>query len=251
MKVKDISKTLGGLIDQANAAANNGGSYNTPGGFNGNGFGGQQPPSGIYGTPEDSIPAELQDEPIFEIDYKSEHELCIDKARKSLMILVKEVVPELMQNSDLILDKVEQDAEQLGNLYYQYVKKETYHQGLMNLIARGDHSAKSFDVCEKISRSLEELGNKITELQNQFRKYYIDTYLDLQHKDSEDEINFAKKREYTGLPNNQQVEYIAPKEAAKLENRMVGTDSVTKSLAEQKRLRLKAIADAKKNGEII
>lgn len=244
MKVKDISKTLGGLIDQANAAASGAaspGQY-SPGTFGG-GIGTGGP--GIYGTPEDSIPAELQDEPIFDIDYKTEKEQCIDKARKSLMILVEEVVPKLMQNSKLILDKVEQDAEQLGNLYYQYNKKETYHQGLMNLIARGDHSAKSFDVCEKISRSLEELGSKITELQNQLRKYYIDTYLDLQHKDTEDEINMAKER---CLPE-QKVEHITASENIKLENRMVGTDSVTKSLAEQKRLRLKALAEAKKNAE--
>lgn len=246
MKVKDISKTLGGLIDQANAAASGGGGS---GGFNGNGFGGNSPT--IYGTPEDSIPAELQDEPIFDIDYKSEQEACIDKARRSIMIIVKEVVPELMQQSELILDKVEQDAEQLGNLYYQYVKKETYHQGLMNLIARGDHSAKSFDICEKISRSLEDLGNKITDLQNQLRKYYIDTYLDLQHKDTEDEINSAKERgtptaiASNGYSNTQTSSSPIPK----LENRMVGTDTVTKSLSEAKKQRLKAIAEAKANAE--
>lgn len=234
MKVKDITATLGGLLDQANKQAANG---------NGGSVG-----ANVYGTPEDSIPEELQDEPIFDLDYKTEQEHCIDKARRSIMIIVKEVVPELMQNSELITDKVEQDAEQLGNLYYQYLKKETYHQALMDLIARGDHSAKSFEVCEKISRSLEELGSKVTDLQNQLRKYYIDTYLDLQHKDTEDEINFAKERN-AGLPVTEIQHITSNVRTEKLQNRMVGTETVAKSLMASKKERLKAIAEAKKKAE--
>jgi|GEM_PF-3201120 len=83
------------------------------------------------------------------------------------------------------MDKIRQDAEQLGNLYYQYKKKETYHQALLDTISHGETEPKRFDVCEKISKSLEELGTKITETQNQIRKYYIDTYLDIQKKDDE------------------------------------------------------------------
>lgn len=77
MKVKDISKTLGGLIDQANNAA---AGYNNPGGA---GYSGSYGSGGgtVFGSPEDSIPDELQDEPIFEIDYKSEQEQCYDKAK--------------------------------------------------------------------------------------------------------------------------------------------------------------------------
>ena len=33
-----------------------------------------------------------------------------------------------------------------------------------------------------------DFNKQITEMQNQFRKYYIDTYLDLQHKEDEDLI---------------------------------------------------------------
>lgn len=236
MKTKDISKELGGLIDQANNAARN----NTYGGqpSYGSGAGGYSAP--VYGSPEDSIPDELQDTPIFEIDYKSEQDRCIDKAKASIMIVVREVVPETMQDNPLIIDKIDQDAEQLGNLYYQYVKKETYHQGLMDLIARGNHNVKMFEVCEKISRSLEDLGSKINELQNQFRKYYIDTYMDMQHKEQEDEYNQVNPDVKKIMAPQVQQQAIP----ASLENRIVGTDIVSKTLNEQKKQRLKAMAQA-------
>jgi hypothetical protein len=240
MKVKDITTTLGGLIDQANKQANN------------NPYTGQSNPLNpgpVYGSPEDSIPDELQDEPIFEIDYKSEQEQCIDKARKSIMIVVREVVPETLQETSLIQDKIDQDAEQLGNLYYQYVKKETYHQAMMDLIARGNHNVKMFEVCEKISRSLEDLGTKITELQNQFRKYYIDTYKDMQYKEQEDEYiaENGGSTVHAGLPSSQhnKTEVITSADNVKsLSNRIVGTEAVSKILSEQKKEKLKAMAMA-------
>lgn len=238
MTTKDISKELGGLIEQANNAARNNNPFDSPGSY-GAGAGQSAPP--VYGSPEDSIPDELQDEPIFEIDYKSEQERCIDKAKRSIMIVVREVVPEAMQDSELIIDKIDQDAEQLGNLYYQYIKKETYHQALMDLIARGNHNVKMFETCEKISRSLEDLGSKINELQNQFRKYYIDTYMDMQHKEQEDEYNQEN-------PDFKKVEApkreSAPALPTSLDNRIVGTETVTKTLNEQKKQRLKAMAMA-------
>lgn len=229
MRVKDISTTLGGLLNQANQQAASATTC-TPPTF------GSGP---IYGSPEDSIPDELQDEPIFNMNYKSEQEQCINKAKQSILIIVKQIVPEMMQNMPLIKDKIKQDAEQLGNLYYQYNKKETYHRALMDIIARGDHSVKAFDVCEKISRSLEDLGNNITTFQNQLRKSYIDTYLDLQHKIDEDEILQAK----LGLSddmNTPKIEQYTPTPVGKLENRVVGTESVVRNLSEMKKAKLKA-----------
>ena len=73
MKIKDISSTLGGLLDQANKTAQSGGAYNVPGT--------QAPGTQVYGSPEDSMPEELQDEPIFTMDYKSEQQRCISKAK--------------------------------------------------------------------------------------------------------------------------------------------------------------------------
>lgn len=233
MKVKDISATLGGLLDQANKTAQAGGAYNVPG------TGGTP----VYGSPEDSMPEELQDEPIFTMDYKTEQQRCISKAKQSILIIVKQVVPEQLQSMPLIRDKINQDAEQLGNLYYQYQKKETYHQALMDIIARGDHSPKAFDICEKISASLENLGAVITNTQNQLRKFYIDTYKDLQYKADEDEVLEAKAQmrglDEDDTPKPRLLNPLPHGVDPKLENRMVGTDQVARRLAEMRKQKLK------------
>jgi hypothetical protein len=119
----------------------------------------------------------------------------------------------------------------------------------MDLIARGNHNVKMFEVCEKISRSLEDLGSKITELQNQIRKYYIDTYKDIQYKEQEDEYiaENGGSTVHAGLPSSQhnKAEVITSADNVKsLSNRIVGTEAVSKILSEQKKEKLKAMAMA-------
>lgn len=232
MKAKDLSQQLSGLI----GSTSNGG------------FGTAHSQGGM--SYEDSIPEELQDpEPIFEMNYKSEQRQAIKKAKDSITIIVKEVVPETLQNSPLIKDKINQDAEQLGNLYYQYKKKEVVHQALMDTIARGETESKRFDAFEKMSKSLEELGEKITNMQNQFRKYYIDTYLDMQHKDEEDE--FIDSGAAKAIGNNHQPRIINSTEISsgtdEETNIISGTDEVTKMLAEKRKKALMAKYYEEKN----
>ena len=229
MKAKNLSQQLGGLINST-----------TGGGFT------QPPTMGTTSAPiatqgtgglsyEDSIPDELSDpEPLFTINYKGEQKQCIKKALVSINIIVKEVVPELLQNSPLIMDKIRQDAEQLGNLYYQYKKKETYHQALLDTISHGETEPKRFDVCEKISKSLEELGTKITETQNQIRKYYIDTYLDIQKKDDEDDFA-AGTGKLLDKPEEPQGKLTVNLSEADDANIIVGTDDLVKNLEEKKK----------------
>jgi len=108
--IKGTSNALGNLINKINSASAT--SVNSGVG-NGN------------INIDDSIPTNmLNPEPVIKINFKSSHKQCIKKAKEQLMIIVKEVVPILLQTSSMIADKVEQDAEQLGNLYYEYIKTE-------------------------------------------------------------------------------------------------------------------------------
>jgi len=50
---------------------------------------------------------------------------------------------------------------------------------IMDTIAKGDTSAKLFDSYTKLMSIAKDLNKQINEMQNQFRKYYIDTYMDL------------------------------------------------------------------------
>lgn len=168
MKAKDIASQLGSLA----AATGNGYGY----GYD-------------SGNIDMDIPEELHDpDPLFTV----EHEQIIDtneiKAKASIKQIVNSIVPEAYQDNPVIKDKIEQDAQQLGQLYYQQSMNNVMIKTIMDTIAKGDTSAKLFDSYTKLMSIAKDLNKQINEMQNQFRKYYIDTYMDLQHKDDEDLI---------------------------------------------------------------
>ena len=166
MKAKDIASQLGNLA----AATSSFGNYNT---------------DGI----DTDIPDELQEpDPIFTVS----HDEILDKMKnlavKSVKNIINSIIPDIYQNNPLIKDKAEQDAEQLGQLYYQQNMNNIMIKVIMDTIARGDTTAKLFDSYTKLISIAKDFNKQINEMQNQFRKYYVDTYLDLQHKEDEDTI---------------------------------------------------------------
>lgn len=216
--IKGTSNALGNLINKINSASAT--SVNSGVG-NGN------------INIDDSIPTNmLNPEPVIKINFKSSHKQCIKKAKEQLMIIVKEVVPILLQTSSMIADKVEQDAEQLGNLYYEYIKTEQVIQANMNAIGQGELSPRLFEVYAKLSKQQSELANLITNTQNTMRKNYIDTYMDLQQKDDADEhLSIIGKQE----DGPKALEYNDEHGTKSKQNIMLGTDNLTKMLAERKK----------------
>lgn len=168
MKAKDIAQQLGSL---AQSAASNGYTYNDI---------------------DMDIPEELQEpDPIFVVEHDDIIKQNYNKALKSVKYIVNSVVPEVYQQKSIITDKIEQDKEQLGQLYYQQTMNNVMIKCIMDTIAKGDTTAKQFDSYTKLMSMAKDINKQITELQNQFRKFYIDTYLDLQHKEEEDVIQEA------------------------------------------------------------
>lgn len=221
--IKSTSSALGNLINKINS---------TPAPVS-SGFG-----SGNIDI-DDSIPTNmLNPEPVFKINYKSTQKQCIKKAKEQLLIIIREVVPTILQNSSMILDKVEQDAEQLGNLYYEYLKTDKVIQANMDALGRGEISPRLFEVYAKLSKQQADLATQITNTQNTMRKNYIDTYLDLQQKDETDEhlVLSSPKQETRAIENNNYENDNSENSG----NVMVGTENVIKLLQERKKQSLVA-----------
>ncbi|WQJ53324.1 MAG: hypothetical protein [Wendovervirus sonii] len=220
--IKKTSSALGNLISQINGSP-----QPAPQPFS-QGFGNM--PSSNYGIDDDSIPGNmLEPEPIFDMNYKSTRKQCIKKAKDQLMIIVKEIIPQAMQNSAVINDKILQDAEQLGSLYYEYEKNEKMIQAVMETVARGEVSPRMFDVYQKMATEQSKLSSKITETQNTMRKYYIDTCMDIQQKEEIDD-----KPEYKAIaaPSEEHLEDV---KISQQSNVIVGTDQVIKMINDRKR----------------
>lgn len=191
MKAKEIASQLGSLA----AATASMGSYDT---------------TGI----DTDIPEELQEpDPIFVVEHEKELTDNENKALRSVKQIVNTIVPKAYQDNPIIKDKVLQDADQLGQLYYQQSMNNVMIKVIMDTISKGDTSSKLFDSYTKLMSIAKDFNKQINEMQNQFRKYYIDTYLDLQHKDDEDliaEENGVHHQHTLGISNDnkpQEVEY--------------------------------------------
>ena len=219
--IKGTSNALGNLINKINNA---GSATSAP------------VSSGFSGAPidiDDSIPTNmLNPEPVFKINYKSTEKQCVKKAKEQLMKIVKEVVPNILQNSTMILDKVEQDAEQLGHMYYESIRTDKVIQANMDALGRGEISPRLFEVYAKLSKQQSDLAQQITIVQNNMRKNYIDMYLDLQQKDNmEENLAIGSSKHTTERPALEENK----DEPGKLENVIMGTGNVAKMLQEKKK----------------
>ena len=144
---------------------------------------------------DESIPSELQEpDPIFEINYNDLQSVSNGEAYETVTFIVKSVVPKAYQNNEMIMNKMKLDAYQLGNLYYQQKINNTAIQTAMDVIAKGDTQPRMFDIIDKLQKRAGDLTDQIIELQNQFRKYYIDTYLDMKSKEDIDFEDAAPKK---------------------------------------------------------
>ena len=148
------------------------------------------------------------------------------------MKIVKEVVPTILQNSTMILDKVEQDAEQLGHMYYESIRTDKVIQANMDALGRGEISPRLFEVYAKLSKQQSDLAQQITIVQNNMRKNYIDTYLDLQQKDNaEENLAIGTSKQNNEIPAIEG----GKEEPEKFENVIMGTGNVAKMLQEKKK----------------
>ena len=219
MKAKDIAEQLGNLANSA-------------------GFGNGYESSDLAST----IPDELQEpEPIFTVEHDEILEKNEKRALTSVQYIVNTIVPESYQLNPIIKDKIKQDAEQLGQLYYQQAMNNIMIKVIMDTISKGDTSAKIFDSYTKLMSIAKDFNKQINEMQNQFRKYYIDTYLDLQHKEEEDTIITNTPKKTLTSKKQQTIEYIEDnkKDEEELDRIETSTRDSTLKIQEWKRQQFK------------
>lgn len=172
MKIKDESKELSDLL-QATARENS--------------FVSSQ-------LEESELPEELQPEPVFEFDYDKQMRVARKAARKSIVKIVKSVVPENFANSDYIKEKIDEDADQLGKLYYQQLTIETMQKANMEAVSKGNLSPRMFEVFTQLSKNHSDIAKQITEHQIVLRKTYIDIVFDMKRKlEEEQQSNIGTK----------------------------------------------------------
>ena len=219
MKQKDISQQLGSLINQT---------------------------AGVYTTVpvDDIIPSELeQPAPLFEIDHDEVMKKHKTNAFITINYIMKSVIPSKYHNDEMIKNKMMLDAEQLAMLYYQQTINRESLKSAVDTLAKGDTQPRMYEVIEKMQKRAADLSNQVTDLQNQFRKYYIDTYLDIQSREAADEQEDELMRRSSG--KNQ--EYIRSETQKKIAQKNDDEGVLITSPAElREKLDSMRIAEARK-----
>lgn len=181
-------------------------------------------------TTLDPVPFELEDpEPVFTVNYGKEMKNALRKARSSIKLMLKSSIPSHYLDDDYIKDKIEQDAESLGKLYYQQKIIELVEQANVDAIGSGNISARLIEVFNQTAKALSDISDQINKMQTALRKSYIDLVLDLKYKAQEEEQLALGIGSGNGTPK-----MIVNKDEGE-KNVFVGTKEVTKKLMLEKK----------------
>lgn len=212
MKQSDISQQLGSLISaQGNLCGN--GNINV----------------------DDSIPSELEEPaPAFEFDCKNELMKSKNEAMSTMNYIVDAVVPEEFKNHPSIKNQIKLDAIQLGSLYFQQNANNIVIENSLTTLASGDNNPRLYEVIEKLLKRASELADQITTTHAQYRKYYIDTYLDIESKLAADEQDKENLRIGTEEKATSQIEDKSVIEQENGTVKIIGTKEQNKVLRDMK-----------------
>lgn len=137
---------------------------------------------------DEGLPEELEVEPAFEIDYSKEKRNCRKKARKDIVFLVSSIVPIDVINSDIIQNKINQDADQLGKLYWQQNMIEIIQQTNMDSLAKGNISPRMFEAFTQLSKNHSDIAKQIADFQVTMRRNYNEMKYDVRSKAEDDKM---------------------------------------------------------------
>ena len=221
MKQSDIAQQLGSMIDQQTMSANN--------------------------TSVDmNIPAELEEPaPVFEVDYNKEELEARAEAMETIECIVFSVVPECYQDDVMLKNKMKLDAKQLGMLYYLQITTNIAMRRTMDIIAGGSTDPKIFKNNNDYQKRLSDLSAQITDMQNDLRKYYIDTYLDLESKTKAEEVILPPNKSIS-MKSQRKIEDNSNSDMVVTDNggvKFSGNKSAVQQMAALKKERLKKAAE--------
>lgn len=213
MKIKEQAKELQELLNAANIKVSN---------------------EDISGSEVvDDIPDELEPEPIFDINYDKCKRDFIKKARNSIKKIVRVVItdPNMIDYS-FISDKIDQDADQLGFLYYQQRLHELIQQANMESIRTGNVSPRMIEVFTTVGKNLMDITKQIADFQISIKDNYAKIKFD-----AIEDVDFTK-----ALPSSSNTEEENEMEK---NNIFIGGKNLNKSIQEQKKALIAKAQEAK------
>lgn len=145
----------------------------------------------------------LAAEKIFDFDIDAVRKGLRKKARKTVLNIVKHILPDDMIEEDYIQDKIEQDIETLTDLYMQAESNKIMQGSIINSVARGNNMPRMYEVFGQLTDKISGINKQIISTEQTIRKTYVDLKFEIRDKIAEDIGN--SDNQLSG-PNTKQLE---------------------------------------------
>lgn len=133
----------------------------------------------------DNVPSELEPAPLFDIDFERVQKNMQKKARKTLMKIVKHIIPDNLQDDQYVKEKMEQDIITLSGLHYQIYTNELMQRTLMQTVGQGNPSPRLFETFTLISKNIADTNKQMMLTEEALRKSYLDVKYEIRTKENE------------------------------------------------------------------
>ena len=108
------------------------------------------------------------------------------KARKTILGVVKHIIPDDIINENYVQDKIEQDIETLAALYMQQENNTVVQRSIMEQINSGNATPRIYEVFGQLTDKIQSINKQIFDTEQRIRKTYIDLKYEIRDKAGED-----------------------------------------------------------------
>lgn len=130
--------------------------------------------------------ADIMQVKMFEFDYDGTRKGLRKKARKTVLNIVKHIIPADIIDEEYIQDKIEQDIETITGLYMQVETNTVMQRSLMDSIAKGNCAPRMYEVFGQMTDKIQSINKQIVDTEQRLRKTYLDLKFETRDKQSED-----------------------------------------------------------------
>ena len=128
----------------------------------------------------------LAAEKIFDFDIDAVRKGLRKKARKTVLNIVKHILPDDMIEEEYVQDKIEQDIETLTDLYMQAESNKIMQGSIINSVSRGNNMPRMYEVFGQLTDKISGINKQIISTEQTMRKTYVDLEFEIRDKIAED-----------------------------------------------------------------
>ena len=127
----------------------------------------------------------LAAEKIFDFDIDAVRKGLRKKARKTVLNIVKHILPDDMIEEEYVQDKIEQDIETLTDLYMQAESNKIMQGSIINSVSRGNNMPRMYEVFGQLTDKISGINKQIISTEQTIRKTYVDLKFEIRDKIAE------------------------------------------------------------------